>query len=176
MNKYSKWFVFSCLMGLVGCMTAPNSSSCLSPQIGDVTESQKKRNELASAQNAMGWHYYHGNGVPRKLEESFKWFYKAASLCDSSAQLNVGMMYQKGEGIKQDFDEAVKWYRKSAEQGNASAQLNLGMMYISGRGVGRNINEGVKWLTKAAEQGDTKADENLTWLFQQGYIKEMPKK
>ena len=129
---------------------------------------------LAEAQNAMGWHYYHGDGVPKNLEEAFKWFQKAANLGESSAQFNVGMMYQKGEGVKQDLAEAAKWYRKSAEQGKASAQLNLGMMYISGRGVRQNIDEGAKWLSKAADQGDSTAKANLAWLIQQGYIKEAP--
>lgn len=129
---------------------------------------------LAEAQNAMGWHYYHGDGVPKNLEESFKWFQKAANLGEASAQFNVGMMYQKGEGVKQDLAEAAKWYRKSAEQGKASAQLNLGMMYISGRGIRQNIDEGAKWLSKAADQGDTTAKANLSWLLQQGYVKEAP--
>lgn len=129
---------------------------------------------LAEAQNAMGWHYYHGDGVPKNLEESFKWFQKAANLGESSAQFNVGMMYQKGEGVKQDLAEAAKWYRKSAEQGKASAQLNLGMMYISGRGVRQNIDEGAKWLSQAADQGDSTAKANLSWLLQQGYIKDAP--
>ena len=126
---------------------------------------------LAEAQNTMGWHYYHGDGVTKNYEESFKWFQKAANLGESSAQFNVGMMYASGTGVKQDLTEAAKWYKKSAEQGKASAQLNLGMMYISGRGIRQNIDEGKKWLSKAAEQGDVTAKANLTWLTQQGYIK-----
>lgn len=129
---------------------------------------------LAEAQNAMGVHYYHGDGVKKDVEEAFKWFQKAANLGQPNAQFNLGMMYQQGEGVKQDLTEAAKWYRKSAEQGNASSQLNLGMMYISGRGVRQNIDEGAKLLNKAADQGDTTAKANLTWLLQQGYIKEIP--
>ncbi len=176
MNKFNKWLVFSCLIVLVGCMAAPNNSSCFSAQTGDLTEAQKKITQIARAQNAMGWHYYNGDGVPKSFEESFKWFYKSANLCEASAQFNVGMMYQKGEGVKQDFNEAIKWYLKSAEQGNSSAQLNLGMMYISARGVDRNINEGIKWLSKAADQGDATAKKNLEWLFEQGYVKEFSRK
>lgn len=127
---------------------------------------------LAEAQNTMGWHYYHGDGVAKNYEESFKWFQKAANLGESSAQFNVGMMYASGTGVKQDLTEAAKWYKKSAEQGKSSAQLNLGMMYISGRGIRQNIDEGKKWLNKAAEQGDVTAKANLSWLTQQGYIKE----
>lgn len=126
---------------------------------------------LAETQNRMGWYYYHGDGVPKNYEESFKWFQKAANLGEASAQFNVGMMYASGTGVKQDLTEAAKWYKKSAEQGKASAQLNLGMMYISGRGIRQNIDEGKKWLNKAAEQGDVTAKANLAWLTQQGYIK-----
>jgi len=125
---------------------------------------------LAEAQNTMGWHYYHGDGVKQDYEESFKWFQKAANLGEPNAQFNVGMMYAAGTGAKQDLIEAAKWYKKSAEQGKTSAQLNLGMMYVSGRGIRQNLPEGVKWLTKAAEQGDTTAKANLTWLTQQGYL------
>lgn len=129
---------------------------------------------LAEAQNAMGVHYYHGDGVKKDTEEAFKWFQKAANLGQPNAQFNLGMMYQKGEGVKQDLAEAAKWYRKSAEQGNASSQLNLGMMYISGRGVRQNIDEGAKLLSQAADQGDSTAKANLAWLLQQGYIKAAP--
>ena len=125
---------------------------------------------LAEAQNTMGWHYYHGDGVKQDYEESFKWFQKAANLGEPNAQFNVDMMYAAGTGTKQDFIEAAKWYKKSAEQGKTSAQLNLGMMYVSGRGIRQNLPEGVKWLSKAAEQGDTTAKANLTWLTQQGYL------
>jgi serine/threonine protein kinase len=125
---------------------------------------------LAEAQNTMGWHYYHGDGVKQDYEESFKWFQKAANLGEPNAQFNVGMMYAAGTGAKQDLIEAAKWYKKSAEQGKTSAQLNLGMMYVSGRGIRQNLPEGVKWLSKAAEQGDTTAKANLTWLTQQGYL------
>ena len=125
---------------------------------------------LAEAQNTMGWHYYHGDGVKQDYEESFKWFQKAANLGEPSAQFNVGMMYAAGTGTKQDFIEAAKWYKKAAEQGKTSAQLNLGMMYISGRGIRQNLPEGVKWLNKAADQGDTTAKTNLIWLTQQGYL------
>lgn len=126
---------------------------------------------LAEAQNTMGWHYYHGDGVKRDYEEAFKWFQKAANLGEPSAQFNIGMMYASGTGTKQDFAEAAKWYRKAADQGKTSAQLNLGMMYISGRGIRQNIDEGVKWLNKAADQGDATAKANLAWLIQQGYLK-----
>lgn len=126
---------------------------------------------LAEAQNNMGWHYYHGDGVKQNYEEAFKWFSKAANLGEAGAQFNIGIMYANGTGVKQDLAEAAKWYRKSAEQGKASAQLNLGMMYISGRGIRQNIEEGTKWLSKAAEQGDPTAKANLAWLSQQGYIK-----
>lgn len=126
---------------------------------------------LAESQNTMGWHYYHGDGVPKDYEEAAKWFQKAANLGEPSAQFNLGMMYAAGNGVKQDLSEAAKWYRKSAEQGKTSAQLNLGMMYVSGRGVRQNIDEGVKWLNKAADQGDATAKANLAWLIQQGYVK-----
>ena len=126
---------------------------------------------LAESQNNMGWHYYHGDGVPKDYEEAAKWFQKAANLGEPSAQFNLGMMYAAGTGVKQDLGEAAKWYRKSAEQNKTSAQLNLGMMYISGRGVRQNIDEGVKWLNKAADQGDTTAKANLDWLVKQGYVK-----
>ena len=132
--------------------------------------SESKIHNAAEAQNTMGWHYYHGDGVKQDYEESFKWFQKAAKLGEPSAQFNVGMMYAAGTGTKQDFIEAEKWYRKSAEQGKTSAQLNLGMMYISGRGIRQNLPEGIKWLNKAAKQGNATAKANLKWLSQQGYI------
>ncbi len=146
-----------------------NDTKTVAPKTASTPKSLTRG--LAEAQNNMGWHYYHGDGVKQNYEEAFKWFVKAANLNLASAQYNVGEAYQKGEGIKQDLTEAARWYTKSAEQGNAGAQLNLGMMYISGRGIRQNIEEGTKWLNKAAEQGDVTAKANLAWLSQQGYIK-----
>ena len=109
------------------------------------------------AQYQLGRMYQIGEGIEQNIEESFKWYEKAAEQGHVEAQYQLGSMYQGREGIKQDFQEAFKWYKKAAEQGHVKAQLWLGHLYGFGSGIKQDSQEAFKWHKKAAEQGDADA-------------------
>ena len=124
--------------------------------------------DLAEAQNTLGFMYAQGRGVSQDDEEAVKWYWLAADQGNAVAQYNLGVIYEQGRGVQQDHQEAVKWYRLAAVQGDAIAQFNLGIMYAAGRGVKKDYQEAVKWYRLAAEQGDVVAQHNLGTIYEQG--------
>ena len=103
-----------------------------------------------AAQDALGFRYLSGRGVPQDEAEAIRWFRLTAEQGDAVAQANLGSVYDAGRGVPQDFAEAVRWFRLAAEQGNAIAQFNLGNMYASGRGVPQDDVEAHTWFNLAA--------------------------
>jgi len=76
----------------------------------------------ALAQDALGYCYNRGKGVPEDKAEGVRWYLKAAEQGNAMAQCNLGQCYFNGDGVDKDRTEALKWYRKAAEQGDAEAQ------------------------------------------------------
>ena len=100
----------------------------------------------AAAQNALGFRYRTGRGVPQDDVEAVRWFRLAAEQGDADAQFFLGGMYATGRGVLQDHVEAVRWSRLAAEQGHAGGQYNLGWMYRDGQGVVQDEAEAVRWF------------------------------
>ncbi|TAL27429.1 MAG: sel1 repeat family protein [Alphaproteobacteria bacterium] len=98
----------------------------------------------------------HLSKVPQILEESAKWYRKAAEQGNAEAQNYLGGAYWYGLGVQDDNEEAVRWYKKAAEQGNLNAQLQLRYIYdgvLGGRTIKVDHEEAAKWLEKAKENG-----------------------
>ena len=76
----------------------------------------------ALAQNALGYCYGKGKGVPEDKAEGVRWYLKAAEQGNAMAQCSLGHCYFNGDGVDKDRTEALEWYRKAAEQGYAEAQ------------------------------------------------------
>jgi len=72
----------------------------------------------------MGYRYSNGEGVPKDLNEAFKYFKLSADQGNSEALKNLGDCYSNGEGVIQDEQEGVRYYELAAEKGNCSA-LNI---------------------------------------------------
>ena len=51
---------------------------------------------LVEAQYRLGSLYYHGQGVPKDLEQAAEWYTKAAEQGDTQAQADQGNMYVHG--------------------------------------------------------------------------------
>jgi len=81
------------------------------------------------AQYNLGIMYYHGEGVPKNLDEALHWFHLAAEQNDADAQYNLGFMYGKGEGTKKDQRQSLEWFQKAAAQGHAGAREILEKMF-----------------------------------------------
>ena len=122
----------------------------------------------AKAQMSLALAYGIGDGVPKDVAESVKWFRKAADQGEATAQTSLGVMYAIGFGVPKDSAEAVKWYRKAADQGEAIGQYNLGLAYANGDGVHKDYVEAVKWYRMAADQGESDAQGNLGAMYANG--------
>ncbi len=151
----------------------------------------------AVAQYNLGVMYYNGTGVERNVEESTRWYRKAAEQGDPYAQCAFGLaldddeealkwfrkaaeqgnsrgqyliaqMYTHGKGVPKNIPEALEWFRKATEQGDVQAQYWMGVMYSEGREIPKDLEEGVKWFTKAAEQGDSSAQYYLGAAYTNG--------
>ena len=123
MKKFSKLFLFLTLCLIVISKFYASNGFC-----ENSTEELRKAAEKGdvSAQLILGRAYKLGEGVPKDLSESIKWYRKAAEQGLATAQFNLGLAYFNGTGVPKDETEAVKWYRKAAEQGDWEAQYKLG--------------------------------------------------
>jgi len=111
-----------------------------------------------AAQYNLGAMYRHGQGVPRDLKESLKWYRLAGDQGDEQARQILPSLYK----------ESLEWLRIEAEHGSALAQSGLGVIYAQGLGVPDDIKEAVKWWRLAANQGDTEAQASLGFLSESG--------
>ena len=111
----------------------------------------------AYAQFGMGLLYYSGDGVPRDLTESARWFRLSAEQGYGAAQHNLGNAYKHGRGVPLDDAEAARWWRLAAEQDYAAAQFNLALQYHYGRGVEADDEVALDWMRRAAGNGHAEA-------------------
>ncbi|GAB4337073.1 MAG: hypothetical protein OHK0038_15370 [Flammeovirgaceae bacterium] len=122
----------------------------------------------------LGHLYEKGNHyVQQNLEESYKWFRKAAYLGNDSAAFYMGVAFEEAKGIEKDDKKAIQWYLKAANAGIKDAEERLSKY---------NILQFIKssdldYVTYRANRGDTDAilllskyyikvgnDEALDWL------------
>lgn len=95
----------------------------------------------------LGWMYREGLGVPRDLEEAYKWYKKAADTNSSEGLFNIGGIYTR----QKKYEKALEYYEKAAAQGHVYAQLHIGWIYQKGIGVPSDLTEAHKWYKKVAD-------------------------
>jgi TPR repeat protein len=105
----------------------------------------------------MGYIYEKGDGRPKNLSLSAKWYFKGAAMGEPRSEAAVGQFYEQGEGVRDDWVEAAKWYMKSAAQGAKMGEADLARAYQFGIGVPLDLNEAASWYDRAAAQGDSNA-------------------
>lgn len=113
----------------------------------------------ARAQNAMGFCFQQGWGVPRDYVQAVVYFREAADNGNVAAQRHLALCYEFGLGISQNLVHAFKWMSEAAKHGNCQAQISLGEYYEKGIGVDVNLDESLNWYYKAASKGDAQAIE-----------------
>lgn len=120
----------------------------------------------AGAQDALGWFYQFGVGLPQDYSRAIYWYRKAADQNFADAQARLGLLYDKGQGVPSDHQQAAQWYRKAADQGDVAAQYNLSLLYSVGVGVPQDYSEAYFWAILAAANtknaSGTLSLENLT--------------
>jgi TPR repeat protein len=140
---------------------------------GQPREEVRKDAEKGDAQQQTILAFGYGWGLSN-VEESARWYRKAADQNYAPAQFHLGWMYDNTYyvgvpgALGQDYVEAARWYRKAADQGYAPAQFNLGVMFDSGEGVVQDYSEAVKFYRRAADQGLDKAQFNLGLKYDKG--------
>lgn len=74
------------------------------------------------AQALLAELYRTGGGVPRDLEQAFRWALAAAEGDDAAAQVAVAEMYAHGYGVQQDLAKASEWTVKAEAARKNAAQ------------------------------------------------------
>ena len=126
----------------------------------------------ARAMFEVGLSYESGIVVAKNLDETIKWWSKAADLGNTSALFNLASLYSsekvgtfdmyKGNEIPKNPDEAFRLWKILGEQREAAGGMySLGNCYWYGEGVGRSYKEAVKWWQKAARKDFKQAQEAL---------------
>jgi TPR repeat protein len=72
--------------------------------------------------SAVGYYYFHGQGVKQSYEKALEWYLKAAPY-DDYAKCSAGSMYEKGLGTQVDMGEAIRLFTNAAEGGNLCGEL-----------------------------------------------------
>lgn len=120
----------------------------------------------SQAQNAVGFLYEHGLGVPVNRTEALQWYRKAAEHGYGPAEYNLGLMYRRGDGGSGNPAEAQRWLEKAASQNVGAAQLILGnAAWNNGAG---DPQQAFKWWEMAARNGSAAAAYNLAFLYANG--------
>ena len=98
----------------------------------------------AHAQSDLGDYYY---WIIKDIEESIKWYQKAAENGFAHAQVSLGVYYL----TLNDIEKGIIWLEKAASNGSPSGQFNLGNAYIlQGKYIEAENN-----LLKAVEEQET---------------------
>ena len=70
----------------------------------------------------VGYAYREGQGVPKDLKESLKWYLRAAHLGDRAAQFNLALLYKQGDSdTPRDLVVSYMWAKLSEKAGNDHA-------------------------------------------------------
>lgn len=96
----------------------------------------------ACANKYLADYYRKGKHVQQNINESIKYYQRAADFGDDEAQEIIGQAYSKGiGGYPISWTDAVYWLKKSAQQGNLNAIRRLFFCYLKGTGIERNYDK-----------------------------------
>jgi TPR repeat protein len=88
-------------------------------------------------------YYFLARFNSQSIEESIKWYYKAAELGHAKSQCQIGFYLFRGI-IERNDVEMIKWFRSAAESGEPCGICELGRCYLLGRGVSTNLEEAIR--------------------------------
>jgi TPR repeat protein len=120
------------------------------------------------AQILVGEAYRKGDGTPADVNESVRWFSRAANSGDPIAQAELAVSYLSGPSPLRDPRLAFAWYLRSATAGLPLSQNEVGSMFFMGLGVRHDEEEAVRWFQRAAAKGYAPAQANLGFAYSQG--------
>jgi TPR repeat protein len=101
------------------------------------------------SQNGLGVLYRDGDLGQPDIEESRRWFEKAANRGYSYAMFNLGMLHKNGQLINSDDRQGYKWLFLSGTinfDENANAQLNLLSQRMNQQDIIDAKSEAQSWI------------------------------
>ena len=122
----------------------------------------------AAAAYEVAVRYAEGRGVPVNLEDSARWFERAARDGLAPAQFRLASLYEKGQGVKKDLGQARRLYSAAAAKGNGKAMHNLAVLYAEGIDGKPDYAAAAQWFGKAAARGISDSQYNLGILCARG--------
>jgi TPR repeat protein len=87
---------------------------------------QRAESGDVNSQLELGNRYSVGSALfdePINIEESLRWYKKAADQNDVGAQLKLARIYDNGINVPPDHKSALYWYCRAAEEGNPASRI-----------------------------------------------------
>lgn len=146
--------------------------------VADPKKGVRLLREAASAGDEDGWIsgllgriYYEGEiyGVPRDLDESFRWAEKAAEGGDPDGTALLGMLYYFGEGTDEDDELALELTEQAVEEDSSFGKAILAWMYYDGVAVDEDLETALALATDAAEEEEALAQGLLALMYAEGH-------
>ena len=146
--------------------------------VADPKKGVRLLREAASSVDEDGWIsgllgriYYEGEiyGVPRDLDESFRWAGKAAEGGDPDGTALLGMLYYFGEGTDEDDELALELTEQAVEEDSSLGKAILAWMYYDGVAVDEDLETALALATDAAEEEEALAQGLLALMYAEGH-------
>ena len=130
----------------------------------------------AAAIYAVGFYYGKGFGVDRDVNESIRWYRKAAALGHPRAQgllayayvYGTGYAYEIEGGFEKNYQLGFDLAQASADQGNGIGQYVLGTIYFNALGVPSNATKALSLIRLSAESQIPAALYTMGFLYMTG--------
>lgn len=122
----------------------------------------------AEAMRLLGVCYQTGTGVDKDLEESLRWFGKAARHGSDEAEYDLGVIYRDGIGVGQSWVESAYWFRKSAQNGNLKGMVNIGRQFADGKGVLQDSFIASEYYWRAGARGNAEGQYAYATMLRDG--------
>lgn len=124
----------------------------------------------ASAERALGWMYYKGEGIEKNEVKAAEMFVRAYEhgAEDAGVLYMVGQCYIYAIYVEEDIFRGIQIIKDAANMGSdgnsCAAQCLLGKFYYEGKYISRDLEEAEKWLTMAENNGSEEAGHLLERL------------
>ncbi len=146
--------------------------------VADPKKGVRLLREAASAPDAEAWIagvlariFYEGEiyGVPRDLDECFRWAEKAAEGGDPEGTALLAMLYYFGEGTDEDDEYALELAERAVGEDSALGKAALAWMYYDGVAVDMDLETALALATDAAEEEEASAQGLLAMMYAEGH-------
>lgn len=139
---------------------------------GFVKQDENKPN--ASNENRIASMYMYGKGTDVDINESVKWFEKAAKQGNIDSCYQLGRIYSSEKYGITDIKKSDEYYKTALngyiqaekENTNATIQYRIGLMYYNGLGTEKDIEKAGDWFLKSMKNENASAAYMLANIFE----------